>query len=500
MGSFAEFRGWSASRQLLVRLSYVNQFLITLLALSSYPIFAQVPDQSVSEQAEKSSENSNPAQQTSESNESNSEQTNDETSAFWKRPFQAKDWRFNFQTTYLWQTHPSFPAAYDGPHSLISSKETGYTLTATLFMGLRPWKGAEIFFNPEMIQSVELSHLYGLGGLSNSENQKTGGPTAKVYHARAFLRQTFDLGGDSVSLEPGPNQFSKETTRKRFVLTVGQMALTDVFDNNSFAHDGRMQFMNWALMTYGAFDYAADARGYTYGVALEYYDNDWAFRFGRFAQPKESNGLPVDFRLMRHYGDNIEIEHDYSIWGQSGKIRILGFRNHAKMGSFSDALDYAEIHGGTPDVSNVRRDQSKLGFGISLEQNISQDAGVFARYSWNDGRTETYAFTEIERSLTVGASVKGKRWFRPRDTVGLAFVQNGLSRVHQRYLSAGGLGYFIGDGRLNYDPERIIEAYYSLQAFKGLWLSGGWQYFWNPAYNKDRGPVRLYSIRMHCEF
>jgi hypothetical protein len=315
-----------------------------------------------------------------------------------------------------------------------------------------------------------------------------------------FVRQTFDLGGDPVSLEAGPDQFSSETTKKRIVLTAGQMALIDIFDNNSFAHDGRSQFMNWALLTYGASDYAADARGYTYGTALEYYDNDWAFRLGRFAQPKESNGLPIDFNLIRHYGDNLEIEHDHSIRGQAGKIRLLGFRNHASMGSFRDALEYAQIHGGTPDVALVRKNQSKLGFGISLEQYLTQDAGVFARYSWNDGRTETYAFTEIERSLTAGASIKGRRWFRPGDTVGIAFVQNGLSGAHQKYLAAGGLGNFIGDGRLNYDAERTVEAYYSLQAFKGLWLSGGWQHFRNPAYNRDRGPVSIYSLRMHIEF
>ena len=474
---------------------------VILMLLSSHPASAQVLDQSNARQAtESSQESKSTEQQAWVPNEVVDEGAKNENVTLRKLLPRAKDWRFNFQTTYLWQQHPDFSAAYDGPHSLSSSKDTGYTLTATLFVGFRPWRGAEIFFNPEMIQSVELSSLYGLGGLSNSENQKSGGPTATLYHARAFLRQTFDFGGDTASLDAGPNQFTSETTRKRFVLTVGQIALIDIFDNNSFAHDGRTQFMNWALLTYGASDYAADARGYTYGLALEYYSNDWAFRAGRFAQPKESNGLPIDFNLIRHYGDNFEIEHHHTIRGQGGKIRLLGFRNYACMGSFHDALEYARNHGGTPDVANVRKEQSKLGFGISLEQNLTQDAGFFARYSWNDGRTETYAFTEIERSLTAGASAKGRRWFRPQDTIGVAFIQNGISDVHQRYLSAGGLGNFIGDGRLNYGFERIIEADYSLQAFKGLWLSGGWQHFWNPAYNKDRGPVSVYSIRMHFEF
>jgi high affinity Mn2+ porin len=412
----------------------------------------------------------------------------------------ATRWNVNFQSTLVWQMHPGFHADYDGPNSLVSTSETGYTLTATLFLGYRPWRGAEIFANPEMIQSLDLSHLHGLGGLSNAENQRGGGLTAKLYSARAFLRQTFRVGGESATVEAGPNQFPSQAASRRFVLTVGQMGLIDIFDNNAFAHDGRTQFLNWALLAHGASDFAADARGYTWGLALEYYHDDWAFRVGRFAQPIHSNGIAIDFKLWAHYGDNLEVEHGHRLWSRAGKVRLYGFRNYAKMGGFRDAVDHAQRNGGTPDLASVRRDRAKYGLGIALEQYLTRDLGLFGRFSWNDGRTETYAFAEIEMSATVGLSMKGRLWRRPDDTVGFAFVQNGLSHDHRDFLAAGGLGIFLGDGRINYQAERILEAYYSFRAFKGLWLSLGWQYVWDPAYNADRGPVSLYSCRGHVEF
>jgi hypothetical protein len=424
----------------------------------------------------------------------------DERPAWLARALRPEDWNANFQTTYIWQMHPAFSAAYDGLHSLRSQRETGYTLTATLFLGHRLWRGAELFFNPEMIQTVDLSDLHGLGGLSNGENQKTGGPTARLYSARAFLRQTIRLGGNEAPVDAGANQFGGEVSSRRLVVTVGQMALIDIFDSNAFAHDPRTQFFNWALMAGGASDYAADARGYTVGFAVEYYRDAWAFRFGHFAQPKESNGLALDYRLWAHFGENLEVEHRHALWGREGSVRLMTFFNYARMGGFSDALAYGTATGGTPAVANVRRDRAKLGFGVGLDQNLTRDAGLFGRYSWNDGRTETYAFAEIDRSLTAGLALRGRLWFRPRDTVAASFVQNGLSDPHRDYLAVGGLGNFLGDGQLNYRPERAFEAYYSFTAFTGLWLTLDGQYIMNPGYNADRGPVTLVACRLHFEF
>ncbi len=409
-------------------------------------------------------------------------------------------WSAAFQATYVVQRKTAFDAAYTGPNSLVPSAETGYTLSSTLFLGLRPWPGAELFLDPEAIQSADLSHLSGLGGLSNGEDQKGGGPLPRVYLARAFLRQTIALGGELSAVEPGANQVGGLVSSRRLVLTAGNFSWADVFDANALSHDPRTQFLNWAFMSYGASDYAADVRGYTWGIALEYHHDDWVVRGGRFAQPRDSNGLAIDFRLLAHHGDTLEVEHGHMLWGRPGTVRLAGFRNVARMGGFRDALRYAAASGGVPDVAAVRREQSKCGFGASLEQEVLPDVGLFLRYSHNDGRTETYAFAEIERSLTAGASVTGRRWNREGDAFGVAWAVNGLSPAHRDYLRAGGLGFLIGDGRLTYRPEQILEAYYSFNASRGFWVTVDAQRVANPAYNADRGPVNIVGARFHVEY
>lgn len=407
------------------------------------------------------------------------------------------------QTTYVWQRKPAFPAAYSGTNSLSPEAERrSYTLSATAFLGTRTWQDGELYFNPEMITGQSLSNLTGLGGLSNGENQKGGGPDPTFYLSRLFIRHTWGYGGDRDKIESAPNQLAGQTDKRRLVLTAGKLSLIDIFDNNSFSHDPRTQFLNWSLMTHGAFDYAADQRGYSVGAALELYYDDWAFRAGRFEQPIQSNGLPLDSRISVHYGDQVEIEHGHKISGQPGKLRLLAFRNRARMGGFQDALDFWNAHGrvGVPEVGNVRKDQSKIGFGVSLEQNITQNIGLFARISRNDGGEETYASTEIERSLSGGIVVKGNAWGRQDDAVGIAYVINGLSSVHRQYLANGGLGFFIGDGNINYQPEKILEAYYSLGVTKHTRLSLDYQHINNPAYNADRGPVRIVGARLHLEY
>ncbi|MDD5180983.1 MAG: carbohydrate porin [Gallionellaceae bacterium] len=405
-----------------------------------------------------------------------------------------------FQVTYVWQRKSAFTAPYSGTNSLTPELEKrSYSLSATAYFGARVWQGGEVYFNPEVIMSQSLSSLTGLGGLTNGENQKGGGANPTFYNARLFLRQTWGFGGGSEKVESAANQLAGTIDKHRLVLTAGKIGLIDVFDGNAFSHDPRTQFLNWSLMTHGAFDYAADQRGYTVGAALEYYHDDWVFRIGRFEQPKESNGLPLDSRIMAHHGDQFEIEHGYEIAGQPGKLRLLAFHNEARMGGFQNALDLWKANGkaGVPDVGNVRKDQSKYGFGINLEQNLDNDIGLFIRASWNDGSTETYAFTEIERSLSGGVMVKGTAWSRPNDILGLGYACNGLSSVHRAYLAAGGLGVFIGDGRLNYQPEEIFEGFYNLNITRNTLLTLDYQHIANPAYNTDRGPVSVAGVRLH---
>jgi carbohydrate-selective porin OprB len=254
-------------------------------------------------------------------------------------------------------------------------------------------------------------------------------------------------------------------------------------------------------MTHGAYDYAADARGYSWGLALEYFNDDWRLRAGRFIQPKEPNQLALDSRIFKHYGDQIEIERAYALAERPGRLRFLVFRNVARMARYQDALDLAAQTGGAPDINAVRSvERVKRGFGFNFEQEISSSVGLFGRASWADGQTETYAFTEIDRSLSGGVSVKGGTFGRARDTLGIACVRNGLSTAHRDYLAAGGLGFFLGDGALRYRPENILEAYYSLNVAKDTSVSADFQRISNPGYNADRGPATVVSARLHYGF
>ena len=410
-------------------------------------------------------------------------------------------WGARFQSTYVWQSKRPFSAPYSGANSLVTEQEKSYSFTATAALGLRPWPSGEVYFNPEASQGVPLSNLTGLGGFTNGEMARTSGPDLTLYRARAFLRQTWGLGGGTEQLESDFNQLAGSVNKKRLVLTAGNFSVTDLFDDNAYSHDPRTQFLNWALVTHGAYDFAADARGYTWGAALEYLGDGWAIRAGRFIQPKEPNGQALDRRIFRHYGDQIEMERSHAIGTLPGKIRLLAFRNRAVMSGFREALDQAAASGGAPDINAVRSGaRSKKGVGINLEQQVTAQAGVFGRAMWADGRTETYAYTEIDRSISAGALVKGEAWGRAKDTVGVAVARNGLSAAHRDYLAAGGLGFFIGDGRLNYRPETILEGFYNVNIVRDASIAFDWQHVRNPAYNADRGPVNVFTVRLHTEF
>ena len=407
-----------------------------------------------------------------------------------------------YQTTWVVSEHGAFNAPYSGANSLMPIHEKAYTWTVTAYLGFRPFANTEVYFNPEMIQSNQFSGLHGLGGFNNNENQKSGETTPTFYRARLFARQTFNLGGEKIRLESGPNQLAGAVDINRVVLTVGNISTPDIFDNNSYAHDARTQFLNWTFFTHIASDFAADARGYTWGAALEYYVNDWAFRVGQFTQPINSNGLYLEHSITRHPAQQFEIEHSYNLMGQPGKVRLSGFRNHARMGNFYDAVTLAQINGkDSPDVANVRRDQNKTGGGLNFEQGLTSDIGVFGRAGFNNGKTETYQFSEVDRSISGGVSVKGTLWGREKDTVGFAIAKNDISSSHRNYLAVGGLGAFIGDGQLpNYRSEKIFETYYNTVLNNHISLAIDYQRIANPAYNAERGSVNIYAIRLHAEY
>lgn len=417
--------------------------------------------------------------------------------------FAPENWNAHFQATYVWQRKNAFPAAYSGKNSLTSDREKSYSFSTTAFFGFRPWAGGELYFNPEAARGVPLSNLQGLGGFSNGEIARTSGPTLKFYRARLFLRQTWGMGGGSDKVESDQNQLAGYADKRRFVLTVGNVAVPDIFDDNSYSHDPRTQFLNWSIMSHGAYDFAADARGYTWGVAGEWFYDDWVIRAGRFTQPDEPNQQPMDLRIFKHYGDQIELERAHKIGDQPGKLRLLAFHNRTKMSRYQDALNLAASTGaGTvPSINLVRTgEQDKYGVGVSLEQAITSDIGVFGRASWADGKTETYAFTEIDHSVSGGTLIKGGSWGRAQDALGFAFARNGLSKVHREYLADAGMGFFIGDGALNYRPEQIYEAFYSVAVNKAVSVTFDLQHIRNPAYNANRGPVNLGAVRLHAEF
>jgi high affinity Mn2+ porin len=413
---------------------------------------------------------------------------------------------FHAQATYIWQRKPSFSAAYTGPKSMVPGAEKSYSFTTTADLGARLWPGAQLHFNPEGAQGVPLSSLTGAGGLSNGELQRGGTTVLKKYMARLFVQQRFDVGTETEKVEADFNELGGNYGAKRWTVTVGSFSLLDYFDNNPYAKDPREQFLNWSFMTHGAWDYPADARGYTTGAVVEYRTPAWSLRAGRAMQPKESNGLPLDRNLGRQYGDQLELDGNLPIALAAGPLRgrLLLFRNRVIAGSFADAI----ATGGVPDVSLVRRPQTKTGWGATLEAPLGEDEGLFLRVSRNSGNLETYAFTEIDRQVSFGGQFTGSAWGRKQDRVGVAYAVNGLSAGHRDYLAAGGQGAFLGDGRLNYGGERVFETYYrwvlpdwsmragSLQTA----LSLGFQHLRNPGYNRDRGPVQTFSVRLHTEF
>jgi high affinity Mn2+ porin len=364
-------------------------------------------------------------------------------------------------------------------------------------VGMRLWDGGELYYTPELFQGFGLSDTVGLGGFSNGEAQKSNFPYPRYSTSRLFLRQTFGFGGEQETLESAPNQLSNKVDVSRLTLQVGRFAVTDVFDGNSYAKDTRKDFMNWSIWAPGAWDYSADKIGLSYGMTAELNQKDWALRGGYFLMDSESNSNDFDPNVFRRGEYVLELEERYNLFSHPGKLRIIPWINSVFAGSYRATLNDPSLD---LDISQTRQSRFKYGYAISLEQSLSDEVGLFGRWSWNDGHNEIMAFTDIDRSLSGGVSIKGKSWGRDNDTIGIAGAVNGLSQDHRDFIAAGGLGVLIGDGQLNYRTERILESYYSYALLKSTWLTFDYQFVVNPAYNADRGPVSLFSARLHAEF
>jgi high affinity Mn2+ porin len=405
---------------------------------------------------------------------------------------------FHAQATYVNQYNPPFRAPYKGQNSLIPDigRETA---DVTLYAGVRLWKGAEAWITPEIDQGFGLSSSVGAAGFPSGEAYKVGAEYPYTRLHRAFLRQTIDLGGEVQKVDAGLTQFSGSQTSDRLVFTVGKFSVGDIFDTNKYAHDPRVDFMNWTIIDTGTFDYAADAWAYSVGAAAEWYQGPWTFRGGMFDLSTAPNATHLDaqFGQFQWVG---EIERRYTIWDQPGKLAINGFVTRGRMGSFQDAIQLAAMTGGPADITAVRRYQSRTGIGMNLEQQLMPNVGFFARAGIADGSKEPYEFTDVDRTVAAGLSVSGKQWGRDDDTFGIAGVVNGISGVHQAFLNTGGLGILVGDGRLpNPGTEKIIETYYSFPVFSTK-VTLDYQLIANPAYNRDRGPVSVIGFRMHSQY
>jgi hypothetical protein len=412
------------------------------------------------------------------------------------------------QTTYVNQRYNNFNSSYSGQNSLDSLKSMSYTWSGTLFFGARIAPNTDVYFNPEVVSGVPFSDLAGLGGFTNGEATKANGAQAKFYSARAFARHTINQEGDKVALENEANQITQTVSSNRVVLTGGQFSTLDIFDDSRYAKDPRVQFMNWGNMTYLAYDYAADARGYSWGLAGEWYLDNWVMRASRMLAPKSPNGRDLNWQIFNTYGDQVEVERQHNIADLPGKVSVLGYRNKMMLARFSDATNFVIQNNaqGTQAINNVRNNmQYKTGIGLHGEQALTKDLGIYGRAFTSDGHTETMSFTEADNSISVGMGMNGTSWKRPHDSIGISVMQNGLSNYRRSYLQAGGVSYFIGDyarpsQTISYTPERIGEVYYNAIVMKNVLAGLNFQHIINPAYNSARGPVNILSFRMHAEF
>ncbi len=406
-------------------------------------------------------------------------------------------WNWHAQNTIVLQATPPFPAAYSGPNSLNRGGEIRETVSLDLIAGVRLWRGAEAHVDGLMWQGFGLSQALGVDGFPNGEAFRLGTDIPNVNLCRVFVRQTIGLGGEPEKVGDDALHLAGWQDVKRVTFTLGRMNVKDIFDNNTYANDPRTQFLNWALMANEAWDFPADSLGYMTGLALELNQPRWAVRYGFFQMPRVSNGMKVDTHLLDAWAMVAETEFRHVIRDHPGAIRFLAFLNQAHMGSYAATLADPGLG---MDISKTRDYRQKFGFGLNVEQEIVKNVGVFTRLGWSDGRNEAWAFSDVDRTATLGVSVKGESWRRAEDTFGLAGVLNGLSAVHREYLSAGGLGILAGDGRLAYGGEQILETYYNCQVWKTVHLSFDYQFVNHPAFNRDRGPVHVFGARLHWEF
>jgi high affinity Mn2+ porin len=414
------------------------------------------------------------------------------------------------QANIITQWHPAFRSPYQGPNSLSPEAQDASSRVLTLFTGLRINGTTEFLCDIQETGGHGIGEALGLAGFTNLDVVRNPLLSKAPYVARLMWHQIIPLSGERAPSERTPLSLFAQLPVRRIEFRFGKFSLVDFFDVNTYGSDSNLQFLNWTLDNNGAYDYAADTRGYTYAAMVEYDDRHWAVRFAEALMPKVANGIHLDADLARARSENVEFElHHSFLPRREAVVRLLGYANHANMGVYSVAIDdflagKTMCAAGTvcrPDITaHPLQTTMKYGFGVNVEQPLTDWLGLFARWGWNEGQHESYAYTEVDETEQVGAGLQGTKWKRKLDRAGLAFISNGISREHQEYLALGGLGFLLGDGKLNYGRENIVETYYTLHVWRGIFTSFDAQYVANPGYNRDRGPVFAPALRLHVEF
>jgi high affinity Mn2+ porin len=407
------------------------------------------------------------------------------------------------QANFISQWHPGFHSPYAAHNSLSAEAQDATSRVLTLFTGLRLSSTTELLCDVQETGGHGIGEALGLAGFTNLDIVRNPALSKAPYVARLMWHQIIPLRSKNDSAERTPYSLFGELPERRLEVRFGKLSLADFFDLNTYGTDSNFQFMNWAVDNNGAYDYAADTRGFTFAAMTEYHDRHWAVRFAEALMPKVANGIHPDADLGRARAENLEVELHGTVLGhREGVVRLLNFVNHANMGSYREAVDNF-LAGLTPVpqiTAHPLQTTVKYGFGLNFEQPLNDWVGVFGRWGWNEGRHESYVYTEVDQTDQIGLGASGKRWHRRFDRAGLVFVSNGISRDHQEYLALGGSGFLLGDGRLNYGRENIVESYYTLHVWRGFYPSLGFQYVDHPGYNRDRGPVLVPSLRLHVEF
>ncbi len=420
-------------------------------------------------------------------------------------------WNWHVQNTDIVQGYPPFAAKYYGPNSLPSGGQARETVSLDLMAGVRLWPGAEAHVDGLMWQGFGLADTEGVEGFPNGEAYRLGTRVPEGNLARLFIRQTIGFGGEQEDVPDDELTLAGKQDISRLTLTLGRMSAGDIFDRNAYANDPRTQFMNWAFVNNEAWDYPADSLGYTTGLTVELNQPKWTLRYGFFQVPRYQNSLTAedqilkwpyvssaqDGRVLLAWGMVTEIERRYSANDHPGTIRLLAYLNRADRGSYQEAVDSPTR---PADISAANKYRVTYGFGLNLEQEIVKSVGVFSRLGWNNGQSEAWMFSDVDCAASLGLSIKGESWHRPEDTIGLGGAFSGISKAEQEFFEAGGLGILAGDGHLNYGWEKLLETYYNFQIWKSIHATVDYQFISNPAFNRDRGPVSVFGLRLHWEF